>query len=273
MISRHARIAGATGAALFLVLAAGRPLEAQETDGAMVRTVSLSASQRLAVSLHWGEVRVRGSDRADVRIEIRPERSGRDGLASVGSLEDTSLLIEDGADEVRIHTPEPAAGSFRALDLTVYVPRSVDLYMEMLRGGEIDVEGVDGTIEISSRNGSVRMRGIAGSATVDAANGEIDAAFDEVTPGVPMSFASMNGSVELTLPADTPADLRIRTTGDEILTDFDLVPIPRTGVAPDERPADAPRSKRLDARINGGGPLLLVTTFNGPVVLRRGTSR
>lgn len=242
-------------------------LEAQHT-APVSRSIALGQDQRIAISVHWGEVTLIGHEGTALEFEARPQAGpAREGLRSVGEFEgDPAVLVDESPREIRLRTPEPESGTFSAVDLVVRVPRAARLHVEMLRGGEVLVDGVEGELEISSQNGSVEMRGIRGSASVDASNGSIAAEFESVRPDAPMSFVSMNGSVVLTLPETTSADLRVRTTGDEIRTDFDLVPIPRAGG--EDAATAAGRSRHLDARINGGGPLFLVTTFNGEIILR-----
>ena len=83
-------------------------------------------------------------------------------------------------------------------------------------------------------------------------NGEITATIRELHAGKPLSFTSMNGEVLLRLPADTKANIRLRTQNGSILTDFDdKVLVTKTEAAP-----RSSRSKRTvtvgtDTSING----------------------
>ena len=53
-------------------------------------------------------------------------------------------------------------------------------------------------------------------------NGNITVGLDHVTPDKPMSFSSLNGRVDVTLPGDTKARLRLRTTNGAVYSDFDV---------------------------------------------------
>jgi hypothetical protein len=87
-----------------------------------------------------------------------------------------------------------------------------------------------------------------------------------------MAFLSYNGDVDVTLPATTKANLKLRSDNGEIFTDFDV----------QVRPA-APQTTRgarggtrievnnaISGAINGGGPEFELRTYNGDIFVRRG---
>ena len=70
----------------------------------------------------------------------------------------------------------------------------------------------------------------------------------------------MNGTVDVTLPADVKANLRMKTENGEIWSDFDvkLDPTSRPPVVDDQRKSGGRYRVRMDksmyGTINGGGP-------------------
>ena len=86
------------------------------------------------------------------------------------------------------------------------------------------------------------------------------------------ALSTLNGDVDLTVPADFHADLRMRSDNGEIYTDFD--------VALSNAPAKVESARRggkyhleveqeVRGRVNGGGPEIQLRTFNGDILLRR----
>jgi len=67
----------------------------------------------------------------------------------------------------------------------------------------------------------VNLREVSGGALVETLNGEIKVAVKALAPAKPLSFTSMNGRVEILVPADAKAAIRFRTHHGTILTDFD----------------------------------------------------
>jgi hypothetical protein len=180
---------------------------------------------RIRVRVMWGDVTVTGDDTPTVTIvsniknkhQSQPKDS--DGLRRLDSEttytateKDNVITIELGGD-----TPNPAGGAA----LAITTPRATSLSIENTFGGRADVRNIEGDVEIRSLNGEVTLDRILGSALVETMNGAIHATFVKVAEGRPLSFTSMNGEVEVRIPADTKANVRLRTQNGAVLTDFD----------------------------------------------------
>ncbi|MCM2273936.1 MAG: hypothetical protein NDI75_03940 [Candidatus Didemnitutus sp.] len=68
-------------------------------------------------------------------------------------------------------------------------------------------------------NGEVTLSDIGSSAIVNTMNGEITALFRR-PPTKPVSITSMNGEIDLQLPTETKANVRLRTHNGSIRTNF-----------------------------------------------------
>jgi len=93
----------------------------------------------------------------------------------------------------------------------------------------------------------------------------------------------MNGSIQVTLPADLKARLKMKTDRGEIYTDFDVKVESVTGsttVAQDgggknglpglpQLPRLTHSDRTLYGTINGGGPEMQFITYNGRIVIRK----
>ena len=95
----------------------------------------------------------------------------------------------------------------------------------------------------------------------------------QVTPGKPMSFRSINGNVDVTLPSSIKANATMRSQNGEILSDFDMQIRPSPPDVQDLRSQGGRYRLRVDrsvyASINGGGPDLTLSTNNGNVYVRK----
>jgi hypothetical protein len=155
----------------------------------------------------------------------------------------------------------------RAVDalrlLRVVVPAGVSLRLAGDNGGEVQVQGVGGPVEISHSNGGVSVLDAAGYALVATSNGNVVVRLTSVMPDVPMSFITSNGDVDLTFPGDIRATLLI----DDAITLQSEYPMSRA------RSDDQRGTTRLrQLLINGGGPTIRVFTNNGIVKLHRLTT-
>ena len=102
--------------------------------------------------------------------------------------------------------------------------------------------------------------------------GDVSVVFTSAMVAAPMAFSTLNGDVDVTLPASLKANVRLRSDNGEIYSDFDIA---MDQVKPDieeQREGGKYRlvvSREMTGRIQGGGPELFLKTFNGDILLRR----
>ena len=227
-------------------------------------------ARRFEATFYWGVIEVQAHDLETVLVFSRGSEVGA-GDRTVLRPPGRGFSAEARGSVVTVVADPPETSRMRSLDLLIRVPRQVDLVLTMDRGGEIVVEGVEGGFEISTNNGSVQLRRVKGWASVDALNGSIVASFDEVEAGRSMSFGTLNGEVDLALPPSIDMDVRIQIQEDEILSELDLLDRRWRDGDGDSRARGAQRRgapRRLEARLGAGGPMLFLSTHNGPITLR-----
>lgn len=238
------------------------------------------------VSILNGAISVRTHSGRDVIVEGRAvanrQPAVRDGLRRI-DLAGGGLIIEEQNNVLTISN-----GSFvRGGSIDIQVPARTNLTLSAFNGGAITVEGVEGEIEVTNTNGNVMLTNVAGSVVAHAMNGRLTVVMREVTQGKALSFTSMNSNVDVTLPASTKANLKIRADNGGAWSDFDIQNAASTPVVDDSRNTAnntnnnnnargrAPRVRIETARtttgtINGGGPDVEIRTLNGDIFLRKG---
>jgi DUF4097 and DUF4098 domain-containing protein YvlB len=123
----------------------------------------------------------------------------------------------------------------------------------------VEVDGVLGSVHASTVNGSVDLTGVGGALEVSAVNGSVEADVARVDPSGRNELHTTNGSVRLTLPRDTSADVAAHTVNGSVGCDFDL--------------ADVSKSRRkIEGRIGTGGARFELATVNGSAHIDRGLS-
>ncbi len=163
----------------------------------------------------------------------------------------------------------------RPSNLVITVPRRSSLELKTISNGGIQVEQVDGEIDVDALNGAVTLNGVSGSVVAHSLNGAIVARLDRVDASKPMSFSTLNGEIDVTLPDNVRANVRMKTDNGEIYSDFDVKLDSSGGVAT----ADSGERRngryhfRMDrtlrGTINGGGPEYQFTSFNGAIYIRK----
>ncbi len=161
----------------------------------------------------------------------------------------------------------------RRMDLDIKVPRNFDLQLHTVHG-VIEVTGVNGELEISGVNGGITLAGIEGSAVCNTVNGGVNVTMVKVTPDVPMSFVTLNGNVDVTLPASVKAEAKMRSDQGEIFSDFDMVISTSESTAKPVLAGSDEYEVSINewtiGKINGGGIEYTFKNLNGDILIRKG---
>jgi DUF4097 and DUF4098 domain-containing protein YvlB len=251
-------------------------------DGGEKTTVPLqdpTRPARIEAHLMSGSIIVRGADVKDVIVEAR-SRSGEererrparaDGMKRL-DLGGTGLDVVEDNNVVHIKTSSWNTPS----DLVITVPRHSSLELKAINNGNIEVQDVDGEIDVNDLNGKIMLQNVGGSVVAHSLNGEVVATLNRVDSSKPMSFSTMNGNIDVTLPPAVKANVRMKTDNGEIYSDFD-VKLDSSARMVQNEPGDSHGGRyhvRFDrairGTINGGGPEFQFTSFNGQIFIRKG---
>ena len=242
-------------------------------------TVPLSDPSRPAmidVSLVQGSITVRGTNRKDVLVVARPETdrpSRRDDADATGLRripQTAGFRISEEGNRVKISSDSPN----RSISFEIEAPARANLKLHTVNGGEIVVDNIDGDIGVSNVNGGISLTNVAGSVTAGTTNGSVRATITRVTAERQMAFTSLNGTVDVTLPPTTKANLRLRSDNGDVYSDFDVQLAASAPVIQESRGTNGryriSRNRSIVGAINGGGPEFELRTFNSNVYVRKG---
>ncbi|MBA3853239.1 MAG: hypothetical protein C0503_02430 [Gemmatimonas sp.] len=192
------------------------------------------------------EKRWRRGDPDDVRIEARQLSNGNVVICAMWRSGDSCRESGiDGGDR------EWNRNNDVSVHFVVRVPAYANVDANTVNGGvevaelrgRVEANTVNGNIEAASSGGPVRARTVNGSIR---ARGQVSEDLD---------YQTVNGSIEIELPANTNADVSLRTTNGRVTSDF---PITFTGEI---------NPRRIDAKVGNGGPELRARTVNGGIRL------
>lgn len=265
---------------LTLLAAAGVAAWAQDASPERI-TVPFSDPSRpktVKVSLLNGSINVKAYNGREVIVEANRgadrERGRRRPEPPAGMHRiDTSpgLQVEESENTVVIGISDMN----RVTEVNVQVPADTSLRLRSVNGGNIGVEGVSGDLDVDNTNGNVTVTHVSGSVVAHALNGRLVVGLDRVTPNKAMSFSSLNGNVDVTLPGDIKANVKMKTDNGEIFSDFDIKLDASTHqpIVEENKGSGGKHRIRFDkgvsGSINGGGPEMQFTTFNGNIYIRK----
>ena len=267
-------------AALLCALLASSAVAQQSVQPTTDRiTVPFSDPERpgtLKVNLLDGAVTIKGSNRRDV-LFVANSQEARDVLRRRQQAEPPPgmrRLTQPGGFGVEERDNEMSVSSAfnREINLTVEVPTRTKLKVSIVNGG-ITVDGVDSEIEINTVDGAIMLTNVGGSVVAHAVDGNITATVARVAPQAPMAFTSLNGDIDVTLPAAVKTNLRLRSDQGDVFTDFDVQVI--ASASANQTQQRNGRGVRIDVNrsiygtVNGGGPDFELRTFDGNIYVRK----
>jgi hypothetical protein len=262
-----------TAAVIAFCSAAAR---AQEPDRLTIPFSDPTRPRTVRISLLHGSIQVKGYDGKDVIVEGSPGRSDNNraeppaGMRRI-PMRSTGLEAEEENNEVRIS----ANGQSRYIDLIVQVPRGTSLQLKSVNSREMVVDNVDGDIEANCTNGRITLNNVSGSVVAHSLNGGVTATLNQVRADKPMSFSTLNGNIDVTLPADVKARLKFKSNHGEVYTDFEVKTEPGPTTPVEESRSDRRGRYRVSGdravygTVNGGGPEISFTTVNGKIYVRK----
>lgn len=214
---------------------------ATEAAATRVRFSDPAKPATLRVVLPLADVRITGADGDEVVVVSSLDPQAKAGEVDADGFrrldEDVAFDLKEKDNVVTLSL----AGEMQVLghgaEFELRVPRRTNVVVRSQLGGEIEIVGVDGEIEVNGMNSEVTLTDIGTSAVVSTMNGEVVAKFRQA-PAKPVSITSMNGDIDLQLPAATKANVRLRTHHGSVRTNFPAdALVTKTERAPGRGPA------------------------------------
>src|SRR6266403_780182 len=242
-LRRRATWSGVILGSLSAVLVLALQAHASDWEGSVTeefhKTYALSANGRVELENINGPVHISAWDRNEVKVDAIKRAWDKDRL------EEAKIEVDSRPDSLSIRTEYPGHDHTfwndhrhdqpASVEYTLTVPRSVRLDEIKLVNGNLDVEGVNGEVRVSCVNGRLTARQLGGRA----------------------ELSTVNGSVLLTLPSDTKADVEASTVSGSISNDFGIPVSHHPWVGHD-----------LRGELGGGGPHVRVSNVNGRIEIR-----
>lgn len=262
---------------IFLMLCA--PVFAQSTDPEqiVIPLTKPNESGNLEVSLVYGSIKVTGTKGKEVVIKATPvEKSSKakdkEAPGGLKRISNTSVGITATEQNNNVNVTSEFVN--RQVNLEIQVPQNFNLRLSTVNGGNLAISNVTGNFELSNVNGHITMENVSGNAVANTTNGQVKANFLKWDGKSPMAFTTLNGNVDVTLPANSKFNAKLRSDRGEVFTDFDLVADPKQAQARQTGRNEAGLYKvstadYITGKINGGGPEILIKNMHGNIYIRK----
>ena len=247
-------VASAAAAGCDLAMADMRQKETVEWR----KTYDLQPGGRFELSNVNGRIDVQPG--SGTSVEVVAEKSARAGSVEAAKEALGRIEIQENASAsiVRLETKlQRRTGGFfggwnQEVHYRVKVPASVEVRLTTVNGG-IELSGLKGRVTAEATNGGIKVHDVSGALDASTTNGGVEAELTDVADSG-VRLGCTNGGIRLRLPSNAKATISARVTNGGIHTDgIDIEPV-----------GEASR-RRLEGRLNGGGPRIDLEGTNGGI--------
>ncbi|MEP7087103.1 MAG: DUF4097 family beta strand repeat-containing protein [Gemmatimonadota bacterium] len=227
-------------------IAAGGTVHVQNLNGSIDVVASDNGSTTISAIKQW-----RRGDPSMVRILLEPGNNGVTVCALWGEEKDCN---DRGSHS---HHDDNDRHNDVSVRFTVHVAKGVKVDVNTVNGS-VEVEGATAAVDAETVNGRVRVATLGGPVNARTVNGDVRASIEHLLKtDEPLELSTTNGSVQLEAPADLSADVDAETTNGSIETDFPLT-ISKGLVG-----------RHVHGTVGQGGRRVELHTTNGSVRLRK----
>ena len=177
------------------------------------------------------------------------------------------LEIEEKNNEVEISSEVVN----QHVDLVIKVPQRSSVEVELYKGGDIKVDGVNGGLELEAYQGMILAENISGPIVAETARTDIVVSFSGFSKSGPSSLTSHKGNVDVTLAKNIAANVNVQSYQGEIFSGLD-----KDFVVVDEIKKKGKGKKQkivlggtMQAKVNGGGQELSLISYSGNLYIRK----
>lgn len=221
------------------------------------------------VSIAPGSIRVIGWKKAMVQVEVEKIVYGLSPELAKQEMEKYPIRVRynQTSSTIQVNGNPEEAGSIE-YNLTLYIPGDrTDLKATIIRG-DIYVEKVNGWVEITTPQGNLGVSSMSGyfSGTTDFGDIRVDMS-GRRWRGLEFGAITRMGSIDLMLPENFSAVLKLETKDGEVTVDYppqiiDGEPVPlAVGIRE--------KAQALDSKVGDGGPPITLVSKAGDIRLSK----
>jgi len=223
------------------------------------KTYPVAANTSVDIENVNGKIDVEPSSGATVEVTAVKKARGASDEAAKAALDRITIAEDVTADHVKVEAKFPQSGGFfsgnnGSVEFHVKVPAGVTAKFGTVNG-EVNLRGLSGHVTAETTNGGVKTHDVSGQLDASTTNGGLDIDLAKMPEGG-VKLECTNGGISVRLPRDAKVTIAASITNGGIKT-TDL-PIETSGES---------NRRRLDAKMNGGGPRLQVDGTNGGITL------
>jgi DUF4097 and DUF4098 domain-containing protein YvlB len=224
------------------------------------KTYPITANGSVEIHNVTGKIIVEPASGNSVEVVALKKARGASDEAAKAALDRITIAEDVAGDHVKLETKYAKSegillGSGNGtVEYHVKVPPGVTAKFSTVNDG-VDVRGLSGHVNAEAINGGVKASEMSGQLDASTTNGGLDIDLARIPDGG-VKLECTNGGITVKLPKDAKTSISATMVNGGI----------QTGDLPIEATGDNSRRK-LEARMNGGGPPLDIEGINGGIKL------
>jgi hypothetical protein len=202
----------------------------------------------------------------------KPDRAA--GLKLLGAMEDNTEIGINMSEENGIVSIQGVVKQVRDHKYKISVPVGMAVNLDCtstFANGDLIVDSFKGSLEIRTLSSKVKISNSTGPFTVNTISGDVEVVFSSINQDAPTSLASINGLIDVTVPANEKATFGINTIMGDVFNNLDLKT--KKDAEPDkDNRAYGMNTMRRDMgefTLNGGGQKVYLKSISGNIYLRK----
>lgn len=229
------------------------------------KAFSGSGAKRVLIIIENSELSIEGSSGNEVVINASdgdfemPERAKglrplyRDASDNTG----LGLEVTESGNTITIKKASGKDGDYR---IRIPADASIKIEEKGWQSDEFEVVGMKGEIEIQSTGSDIELRDVTGPIVANTTSGDITVVFSQVSQAGPTSISNTSGFIDVTMPANSKANLQLSSISGDIYTDMDLK---------SDGNMKQVGGSSIKAAINGGGVEVSLRAISDDIYLRK----
>jgi hypothetical protein len=214
-----------------------------------------------------GSLKVLGWNKGSVRVEAEKIIYYETTEKAKAFLQKSPLRIRHNETSATIRAiAAPELPAILEVNYTVYVPGLKTDIRAGLEKGDFSIEGVNGWVEVTSKEGSLEAKAMAGYFSATTLKGDILVEMSgNHWDGLEFAALTQQGSASILLPKKYDAALQLETRNGKIIVDY-----PNQEVEGEEIPPEIvirKTSQSLKASVGDGGAPLKIVSYLGNISL------
>ncbi|WP_196140324.1 DUF4097 family beta strand repeat-containing protein [Aliikangiella sp. G2MR2-5] len=220
-LNKSGSLKGKAVIASSLLLAASYAVQAEVTD-TISKTYNFDSNGRIHLENVNGDVTIKacGCDQVTLNANIKASSQEMRDRITIDISASKNLL------KVKTKYKENRGSSWNnqssEVHYTLSVPDNVKLKDIELVNGDLTINGVTGELHAELVNGSIKSDGMTASTNIDMVNGDINLSFNDISNAENIELESVNGDIEVSLPADASIDVEAETVSGTLSNEFGI---------------------------------------------------